>query len=170
MIVLTPELVARSFLTAIGAGVVVDESQALDFNLARRTGVVINEVIGEVAVLAQAAAGAGQILQQLDLDPDNVIVDLPGDGVPELDVSRIFSQLVQYQFATAEINITTDRHKLSWRDFPMHQRPISITNLVHEVQGGWAARTDTYTCVLSIHYQVVELSLPELGMLNASRR
>jgi len=164
MILLTPELYCRSQLTDIGIGSNIDAFAQLDFNLSRRTGILINEVIGEIGLLAQVAVGAGQILQQLDLDPDNEVVEMPANTVIT-DSSRPFSQMMQYQVATTEV--TTH---VKWRAMPMHERPISITNLVHEVQGGWGTRTDTFTAALSIYYQIVELTLAELGMLNASRR
>jgi len=166
MIVLTPELYCRSQLTALGAGVNVDAFAELDFNLSR---ILINEVIGEIALLADVAVGAGQILQQLDLDPDNEVVEMPANTVIT-DSSRPFSQVMQYQVVTTEVSSHHSLLQVKWRAMPMHERPISITNLVHEVQGGWAARADTFTCVLSIYYQIVELTLAELGMLNASRR
>ncbi|MBA7582724.1 hypothetical protein ES708_24661 [subsurface metagenome] len=169
MIVLTPELYCRSQLTGDGIGATLDSFAQLDFNLSRRTGVVINEVIGEIALLAQVAVGAGQILQQLDLDPDNEVVEMPGNTVIT-DSSRPFSQMMQYQVATTEVSTHQSLLQVKWRAMPMHERPISITNLVHEVQGGWGTRTDTFTAVLSIYYQIVELTLAELGMLNASRR
>ena len=169
MILLTPELYCRSQLTDIGVGVNIDAFAQLDFNLSRRTGILINEVIGEIALLAQVAVGAGQILQQLDLDPDNEVVELPANTVIT-DSSRPFSQIMQYQISTAEASVHSSVIQEKWRAMPMHERPISITNLVHEVQGGWGARTDTFTCVLTIYYQIVELTLAELGMLNASRR
>ena len=169
MIQLTTELYLRSQLTALGAGANVDAFAELDFNLSRRTAVLINEVVGEIALLAQVAAGAGQILQQLDLDPDNEAVELPANVVT-VDSSRPFSQMMQYQVATAEVSSHASLLQINWRDIPMHLRPLSITNLVHEVQGGWGARTDTFTCVMTIYYHIVELTLAELGMLNASRR
>lgn len=169
MIQLTPELVARSQRTALGSGETVDEFSVIDFNLSRRTGVVVNEIVGEIALLAQVAVGAGQILQQLDVDPDNVVVEQPADTVI-LDSSRIFSQMMQYQIATLEFAQHSSLLRVDWRAVPIHQRPISITNLVHEVQGGWGARTDQFTVVITIYYLVVELTLSELGMLNASRR
>ncbi|MBA7554164.1 hypothetical protein ES705_46776 [subsurface metagenome] len=169
MILLTPELYCRSQLTDIGTGANVDAFAQLDFNLSRRTGILINEVIGEIALLAQVAVGAGQILQQLDLDPDNEAVEMPANTVIT-DSSRPFSQMMQYQIATTEVTTHMSLLQVKWRAMPMHERPISITNLVHEVQGGWGTRTDTFTAVLTIYYQIVELTLAELGMLNASRR
>ncbi|MBA7554138.1 hypothetical protein ES705_46750 [subsurface metagenome] len=169
MILLTPELYCRSQLTALGAGANVDAFAELDFNLSRRTGILINEVIGEIALLADVAVGAGQILQQLDLDPDNEAVEMPANTVIT-DSSRPFSQMMQYQVVTTEVTTHMSIHGLKWRAMPMHERPISITNLVHEVQGGWGARADTFTAVLTLYYQIVELTLAELGMLNASRR
>jgi len=173
MIRLTPELTAMSGFTAAAAAA---ETRELDFNLARRSGIVINHIIGQLNIVPIAVSADSQIVQELDRSPDNATVWL-GTPIPddvEYDSSRVFRQaMLNYQ------NIVVATQGLSaygnpilerdWSHLPMNERPISMTAMRHNVlysgtSGG------VYQALLIISYVIVELSLQEIGVLNASRR
>ena len=174
MIRLTPELTCLSGFLAAAAAI---ETRQLDFNLARREAVIINRIIGQLNVLPIAVTGDGQIVQELDRAPDNVgIWGSPTVIVDEVeyDSSRIFRQ----QFMCYS-NITVATQGLSHYgnpnlqiDFthqPMNERPISITPYRHNVcyVGGSMGAVQS---LLQIQYIIVELTLAELGLVNATRR
>lgn len=170
---LTPELTAMSAFTAAAAGA---ETRELDFNLARRSGIVINHIVGMANLVGLAVSGNGIITQELDRAPDNLIV-WEGSAIPdavEYDSSRIFrQQTVCY----SDIGVATQGlawvgnpiMERDWSHLPLNERPISMTSMRHNVLYiGTAA--GIYLCTMVISYLIVELSLQEIGIINASRR
>lgn len=152
-------------------------SVELDFNLARRSGVMINRIISQIQF--QVISASDQVIvaaQELDLDPDNTALlgGHPSIGAPGLNVIDS-SRILRHQcnasrnntggFAVAGETIMP----VSFDSLPDGSKPIAVTNLrVHQEVAG--AATDTADFTLSIYYQIVELSLSELGLINASRR
>lgn len=171
---LTPNLWAMSAQVLAASGVVTRE---LDFNLARRSGLVINRVIGQFFYEVNTTSGhevAGTIIQELDTDPDNVTTEFGGAAEPNLavlDSSRPFRQVAQFDIDTAagrESPIHTLMEK-DWTNLPETKRPISITSLRHHFHAV-AVIAMHFHAELHIDYFIVELSLEEIGILNASRR
>ena len=173
MIRLTPELTCLSAFLIAAAGI---ETRELDFNLARRSGVVINHICGQVVAVPTEATGNWQFVQELDRAPDNVNVWEAG-AVPDAvdyDSSRIFRQtfsaFVGITVATQGVstygNSQLDR---DWSHLPMNERPISMTGMRHHVLTVGAA-AGAWQSLMTISYVIVELSLQEIGILNASRR
>ncbi|KKL76939.1 hypothetical protein LCGC14_2039930, partial [marine sediment metagenome] len=132
---LTPELTLFSSLQVLPG---VTESQELDFNLARRSGVVINsissqihsQVIGDVTHL-------DRMVQEIDLDPDNILIlndsVLLGDLLV-IDSSRLIRHRADF---TGELGFSTNPNpqlEMDYRMLPPEQRPISITNLRHNAE------------------------------------
>ncbi len=73
MIRLTPELQVISMLAGLSTVAAIDTfTRQLDFNLSRRSGVVINSVESTLLGTAVAVAGVSFLGQELDLDPDNI--------------------------------------------------------------------------------------------------
>lgn len=173
MNILTPELTLLS-LEAVTNAASTDE---LDLNLARRTGIMINRIVGQIHY--QILLTADQIrvaAQEIDVDPDNIALlgghpSIGAGGLQLIDTSRIFRQVCHCctsatdDLATQSTNILT----VDWSHYPRNERPIFITNLRHhkEVAGNAA---DVADFEIMIYYQIVELSLSELGAINASRR
>lgn len=178
---LTPELMLISVFQLIATGT---ETRELTFNLARRSGVVINSIHSEInELLAAPLQILDTIIQEVDLDPDNILV-LEGGGVLAdslvMDTSRLLHH--QINFLSEDRVIGTDAgvsHQtpmrsemvMDFRMLPLEQRPISITNLRHNantIQRG--ASPGLSVCTIQLRYIIVELSLEELGIINASRR
>ncbi len=170
---LTPELTCMSGFLSAAPG---QETRELDFNLARRSGVLINHIIGLANVIPLAVTGDGQITQELDLAPDNVTIweQLPGPDAVDYDSSRIFRQTafsyVNIAVATQGLSVSNNQVlKRDWSHLPMNERPISMTSMRHNVQttGIGAGAFET---LMIISYVIVEMNLTEIGVLNASRR
>lgn len=177
MIQLTPELHAYSRFALLTTTDPVDcESRKLNFNLARRSGIIINSIESEITLFGYGVLGGIWGVSEVDLDPDNLAIwtgRCTGDDV-EYDSSRLLIHRTHHAGSVAtDISYSTpqvDRVLQDWRAFPMKDRPISITPLSHhfcvctdqEMQAG-----DSLVC---IRYMIVELTLEELGILNASRR
>lgn len=174
---ITPVLHALStFFTAPAQA--SSQTRELDFNLARRSGIVINQIYGSLALLSSTTTGFdanGVLIQELDLDPDNLLVWEQGlgpfPGAVELDSSRVFRQHHGRSLDTAA-GAVSQQDSTEFRDFthlPEVERPISITNMRHHMELV-SNINDVAYAQLSINYFIVELSLLELGIINASRR
>lgn len=167
---LTPELFAISTFDGSGAAL---ETRELDFNLSRRSGVVINQIRGFLMPGPAEADGGGFLCQELDLDPDNLDIwqSTPTPDAVEYDSSRVFRQEVGFVVSNTNgwglLGTTID--KMDWTNLPMGLRPISITNLRHHCESVSVA-VSSYHAELYIKYFIVELTLEELGIINASRR
>lgn len=174
MIRLTPELFLHSAFDGDSDGA---ESRELDFNLARRTGVVINRIIGQVNCDPDTTTGFDvlrAICQEVDLDPDNTEIEFAGLMEPDavvMDSSRVFRQMQHGNWDSAAGATEPLAHNLikDWHNLPLQERPISITNLRHHVEAVGTISCN-YHAEVAIDYVIVELTLEELGILNASRR
>lgn len=171
MIRLTKELVAFGNLL-VTTGV---ETQELDFNLARRSGVVINHIDSQI----QEMVGTGDILdecvQELDLDPDNTNIWQNGLGadITNMDTSRLLRHITTFasRDGTAEaIGDFSSHLSIDFRMLPIQERPLSITNLRHHLWNNQAVGSGAIVGLLVIRYIIVELTLEELGIVNAGRR
>jgi hypothetical protein len=158
----------------------VTESRAIDFNLARRSGIVINRIISQIALHLDTLSGnetAGVGVQEVDVDPDNLIVEFAGDLTPEdlkIDSSRCLRHVVHgsQDTATGGADGVTKPHSQlikDWSHMRMEERPISITSIRHHF-GVQCSLSHKYQVEINIDYFIVELSLEELGIINASRR
>ena len=171
MIKLSPELYALSAFSAAAAAL---ETRELDFNLSRRSGVVINSIVGTLELWSDDNATLNQYaVQELDLAPGNIDV-WEGSANPDAviyDSSRPFRQLT---FAMCGIAVYLPLYHLDsqlvrdWTHLPLDERPVSITNMRHHIRV--VGNVQGYHGQLHIAYHIVELSLMELGILNASRR
>lgn len=174
MIRLTPELWLHSALDGDSSAI---ETRELDFNLARRSGVVINRIVGQMTHAPDVTSGfeiIGAMIQEIDVDPDNVDIEFAGADEPDgvvVDSSRVFRQVnhITWDTAAGVTNATQGQLIKSWQNLPMEQRPVSMTNLRHHAVGN-AALSFHYHAEVNIDYFIVELSLTEIGILNASRR
>lgn len=171
---LTPNLWAVSAFAAEATGV---DTRQLDFNLARRSAIIINRVIGQFFYQVNTTSGhdlGATLIQELDTDPDNITTEFGGALVPDavvLDSSRCFRQVGQFDIDTAagrESPIHTHMEK-DWGSLSESKRPISITPLRHHFQVLQTIAIH-YQAELHIDYFIVELTLEEIGILNASRR
>jgi len=176
---LTPELWCISqFAELNGATTLVVATRELDFNLARRSAIVINQIRGFLTLVPGTTTGfdaVGAAVQEIDVDPDNVVpwnlgTVLKNDGV-EIDSSRVYRQRVGRSLDTASGTVTSSNtvDKMDWTNLPLEQRPISITNLRHHI-AAYAGIAGSFEGEIYIKYFIVELSLWELGVINASRR
>jgi len=178
MIRLTPELYALSAFDGTISGGNTVETRELDFNLSRRSAIVINQITGQMHVgPAVAADHFSSVCQELDLDPDNLTIwqATPTPDAIEYDSSRVFRQLnALWLSVVATISLTGNFQWLlekDWHAVPIELRPISITNLRHHVNAvSGPASADSYHVELHIYYAIYELTLQELGIINASRR
>lgn len=172
---LTPELWLYSAFEGVSNGL---ETRELDFNLARRSGVIINHIDSQLHVYPDVTSGfevLGTAIQEVDLDPDNVDVEFAGAMRPDavvMDSSRVLRHIQAFGWDTAGGVGHTDlepRMSLDWKDASWTERPISITNIRHHISvaGGISL---TYHGEIRIAYFLVELSLAEIGILTASRR
>ena len=182
MIRLTRELVAMSFLQGSGAAVFSTE---LDFNLARRSGIIINHISSQIAVstiLVIEGHINNAVAQEVDLDPDNADVQegsVSPASVTALDSSRVlrhqavFQQLLEVIGTDGGGGLSTDwvdKLDIDFRMLPLQERPISITSLRHHMRLTTSGTSGTITGLVVIRYTIVELSLQELGIINAGRR
>ena len=142
---LTPELYAISSLSIAAAAAAGLESRELDFNLARRSAVVINQIRGMLVLLQDQTSGLDDVaaaVQEVDLDPDNVDIQFGAGGLGimhddvELDSSRVFRQVYSRSLDTAAGAVTNpgSHVQMDWTNLPMEQRPISITNMRHHLR------------------------------------
>ncbi|KKL76097.1 hypothetical protein LCGC14_2048310 [marine sediment metagenome] len=183
MIRLTPELTLISGLQTASNTV---DSQELEFNLARRSAVVINSIQSTLMELVTVVTGSpilDRACQEIDRDPDNT--DVFNNGVAlgdivNIDSSRVFRHVAVNLTSQVVIGVdggaglTTEEVSILKADFrmlPLEQRPISITNLRHHLRvdqaGVLAAAVDGQ---IVMTYIIVELTLQELGIINATRR
>ncbi|KKL81202.1 hypothetical protein LCGC14_1997150 [marine sediment metagenome] len=182
MEVLTKELMLMSFLQGSGASA---DSAELTFNLARRSGVVVNQITSQIMVgtiLAIEGSIQNTVAQEVDLDPDNIDVQegntTPADVVI-MDSSRIFRHQAIFQQKFLEFGTNAgggfgtewvSRMDTDFRMLPLNQRPISITNLRHHYRRTTDGTSGIITGLITLRYQIVELTLQELGIINAGRR
>lgn len=171
---LTPNLWAYSAFASTTDGV---ESRELDFNLARRSGLIINRIIGQAFIQTNTTSGhgvAGIIINELDVDPDNTEVEFSGATAPDsavLDSSRVFRQVAHVERDTAA-GVENSYHTVLQKDWSAEveiKRPISITPLRHHFRYGFEIASFG-RAEIAIDYFIVELTLEELGIINASRR
>ncbi|KKL79981.1 hypothetical protein LCGC14_2009380 [marine sediment metagenome] len=182
MIRLTKELVAMSFLQGLGA---VALSNELDFNLARRSGLLINHISSQITsqtILAIVGNITNYVAQEVDLDPDNIDVQtgaVSPASVVETDSSRVmrhqaaFQQESQITGTDGGAGFTTpfqQNLEIDFRMMPLEERPISITSLRHNMRLTTAGTSGTIGGLIVMRYIIVELSLQELGIINAGRR
>jgi hypothetical protein len=173
MIRLTPELQAISMLAGISTVADLDTfTRQIDFNLSRRSGVVINSVESTLLGTATAIAGVSFLAQELDLDPDNDEIqwNTPTGTQLESDSSRVIRHVAQTVALTAENCINTFYSKASWLAAPLNERPLSITPVRHHLAIASGIEGNSVDGTLLIRYVIVELTLNELGIINASRR
>lgn len=172
---LTPELWLHS---AFDADTTVVLTRELDFNLARASAIVINRIVSQMFLHLDILTGneiSGNLIQEVDVDPDNVSVEFGNSPEPNgvvIDSSRVLRHILHYSADTAtggNTNTTAPQLIKDWTHLPMEQRPISITNLRHTVRAD-AGLSHVWQSEVNIDYFVVELSFNELGILNASRR
>ena len=172
---LTPELWLHSAFEGDSDEV---ETRELDFNLARRSAVVINRIVGQMNITADTTTGFDVLramYQEVDMDPDNVTTEFAGvtdpDGVV-VDSSRVFRQVFPLAAWDTAAGAVSSPHTLlvkDWTSLPITERPISITNLRHHINSVGSISNSSHSEV-NIDYYIVELSLQEIGILNASRR
>ena len=179
---LTPELMLMSSINISADSV---ESAELTFNLARRSGVVIDSIHSEIVPMVAdlPLAVFDHLAQEVDMDPDNVDV-LTGAAILPDNVVMDTSRLLRHDLSFLSVNDVVgvdggyglqtpmeSRMVMDFRMLPIEQRPISITNLRHNfrmaVSGG---ANGLYVGLISLRYIIVELTLEELGVINASRR
>ena len=172
---LTPELFLHS---ALHGDTPTDETRELDFNLARRSGVVVNRIVSQLWVHVDVLTGneIDSIAQQeVDLDPDNLITEFVGAEEPDavvIDSSRVLRHYIHTDRDTATGGGSQGNHALlikDWTALPINERPISITNMRHHLLSA-STISNVYHGEINIDYIIVELSLREIGILNASRR
>lgn len=175
MLRLTPELWLHS---AFAHDTNEANTREIDFNLSRRSGVVINRIISQFALHLDTLTGnedSGDMIQEVDVDPDNLIVEFGGAANPVglvQDSSRCLRHIWHYSNDTATGGATSTTAPLlvkDWSHLPMNERPISITSIRHHLVSD-AAISHVARGEVNIDYFIVELSLEELGIINASRR
>jgi len=171
---LTPELWLISTFNGVSD---TPESRELDFNLARRSAVIVNSIDGYMELTPDATSGfdiTRRAIQEVDTDPDNTVLEFNGALAPdavEIDSSRMFRQIFGGAWDTASGAIHSPNSILQkdWTLLPMEQRPISITNLRHHINN-IGTISNYYHVEIFMRYFIVELNLLELGIINASRR
>jgi len=176
MRILTPELWCHSCMSADNDAAEL-ETREIDLALARRSAIVINAIEGYIGCGIGVTSGLLDelaIVQELDLDPDNVDVWLSAarllDDV-EVDSSRVFRQrYVAHADTAAGTTLSPNSNKnVNWYHSPLNDRPITTRNLRHHYEAV-AVDVINIEVELTIRYFIVELSLEELGYINASRR
>lgn len=153
------------------------ETRELDFNLARRSAIIINQIISQMFYTVNTTTGhelTGHMINELDTDPDNIDIEFGGDRDPDgvvLDSSRVMRHVAHWDIETAA-GRESPIHTLLLKDFTglsEAKRPISITPLRHHWSSQMAI-AGLGSSEIGIDYFIVELSLEEIGILNASRR
>ena len=170
---LTKELTAFSSLLVSAAGV---ETQVLDFNLARRSGVVINRIDSVLSSGVTNGDITTEAVQELDLDPDNTDVWQSGVVLGD-DLDMDSSRLIRHGFiylsrdGTAEAIVKAEDWQWhNYTNLALEERPLSITNLRHHLRIATSIGSGAMTGLLAVKYIIVELTLQELGIVNAGRR
>ena len=175
MIRITPELYLHS---ALDGDSTENLSRELDFNLARRSAVIINRIVSQMFVHVDVLTGneiAAIGIQEVDLDPDNAFPEFGGVAEPNavvIDSSRVLRHYAHTDRDTATGGGSQGTHPLlvkDWANVPDNMKPISITNIRHHLVAN-AALSNILHGEINIDYFIAELSLSELGLLNASRR
>ncbi len=171
---LTPNLWAFS---AFFIAATATQSRELDFNLARRSGIIINKIVSQMFMLTNVTSGHSVdmgMVQELDTDPDNIATEFAGSLIPVgavLDSSRMIRHRLNADRDTAAGVESTYHTELikDWTNEPESKRPISITPIRHHLN---VANTLAFLAYgeINIDYFIVELSLEEIGIINASRR
>jgi len=176
MRLLTPELQCISALQVTAIAGVAVATRELDFNLSRRSGVLINQVVSSYILTLALGVAANTYAQELDLDPDNVTIwqnNSTPDAV-EYDSSRLVRHVEGGTINVATDNTFVDNPRSilikQWHDVPLERRPISITSMRHHLWMGANLADSVLNGQLVIYYHIIELTLEELGILNASRR
>lgn len=172
---ITPELHLISTFDGDTTAALATDSRELDFNLARRSGVVVNRVDSQIAIWPDTTSGLevlGVGMQELDLDPDNEALQFSDQEEDiRVDSSRVLRHYMSAKFDTAAglaHPTHTWMHK-DWHHVPPNERPVSITNLRHHF-GTECTVSCQFHVELHVDYFIVELSLLEIGILNAGRR
>lgn len=173
MLRLTKELQLLSSRLVSADGV---ESQELTFNLARRSGVVINSIESFLYSTSLAGDVTDEAVQEVDLDPDNIDVEggsiLIGDTL-NMDTSRLLRHYYNYIHENGTVAMGTvgySRIAVDFRMLPLDERPISITNLRHNLRFITTIGSGAVEGFIFLRYVIVELTLQELGIINAGRR
>jgi hypothetical protein len=172
---LTPELWLHSAIDGDTAAV---ETRELNFNLARRSAIVIVRIVSQLFIHVDVLSGneiGAVAIQEVDVDPDNVDTEFAGALSPDavvLDSSRVFRHYINTDRDTATGGGSQGANSLvikDWTHAPDNERPISITNIRHHLRTTGSV-SNVYHGEINIDYFIAELSLRELGILNASRR
>ncbi|KKL75221.1 hypothetical protein LCGC14_2057050 [marine sediment metagenome] len=170
---LTKELTALSNLLVTAPGV---ESTVLDFNLARRSGVVINRIDSLMNIDVAAGDITIDAAQEVDLDPDNTDVwtgaVLLADNL-DMDSSRLIRHRFQSISRNGTAEAVTYPQAWMWHDYTnlaLEERPLSITNLRHHLRLVQTIGSGDINGLVIVTYVIVELTLQELGIVNAGRR
>lgn len=177
MRILTPELVAHSEADAsISAGFQGQESRELDFDLSRRTAIIINGCEAQIYTCQLAEVECMVVVNELDLDPDNT--DIMG-GAPATFEDVIDSTRLLRQVAAIADNTTNGlahdvggfQYRLDFTNRRIGERPITHSNIRHHIHS-FAGGTVTVECFgfLTIRYQIVELTDAEMGLVAVLRR
>ncbi len=174
MIRLTKEL--QFVASLLQGGIAGVKTQELDFNLARRSGVVINSIESTILSTTPSGDTTDEAVQEVDLDPDNVDVEggsaLLGDSLNS-DTSRLirhFYNFVSRITVTEAVTVGHSRIAVDFRMLPLDERPISITNLRHHLRFNNLIGVGGIEGFIFLRYIIVELTLQELGIINAGRR
>jgi len=170
---LTPELF---LISAFDGDTSAAETRQIDMNLARRSAMIINRITGIMEITADVTTGfdvTRRGIQELDLDPDNTTIIQADLNLNDIitDSSRIFRQLFggAWDTAAGAVHSPTSLMQKDFSHVPLEKRPVSITNLRHHL-ATQATISCYYHCEIHIEYHIVELTLLELGIINASRR
>ncbi|MBA7686059.1 hypothetical protein ES703_94495 [subsurface metagenome] len=176
MRLLTPELYCISALQVTSVAGHAIATRQLDFNLSRRSAIIINQLQSSWVFADSLGVSANFVTQECDLDPDNVDV-WQGHSTPvavEYDSSRVLRHV-----EGGITNVVTDntfslvKNQIllkKWHDVELERRPMSITAMRHHLAVDSNVAASVVDGQLMIWYHIAELTLEELGILNASRR
>ncbi|KKL72563.1 hypothetical protein LCGC14_2083700, partial [marine sediment metagenome] len=101
-------------------------------------------------------------------------VSVPATSL-EMDTSRIFrhqGSITRSEVATGPGSTTESVLLLTmdFRQLPLEDRPLSITNLRHNLRTVQTIGSGLVAGLIVMKYLIVELTLEELGIVNAGRR
>lgn len=173
MQVITGERIAIAVEAAHNSATQVTRS--LDFDFGAREGAVINRV--EITQICDSVASdsAQQIYTALSMDPDDtaeLATTLATDGV-DMD-SNILAVLMSLFHTRTDDGAGggpgfQSHHSRVWDWTHRHpaERPLIVRNLLMMSD---QSETDTVDHICVVRYQLVQLSLNELGYINATRR
>lgn len=174
---LTPELWLHSCMSITNDAAEL-ETRELDLALSRRAAAVINSIEGFIGLGIAATSGLYDdiaVVQEIDLDPDNVDVWLSAARTIddyEVDSSRVFRQRLYGGVDTAAgagtIGLPAYKNVDWYRANPV-DRPITTRNIRHHYEHV-GQDVQNVEVEVTIRYFIVELTLEELGYINASRR